>query len=213
MAKFLKKNGYYIMLAVCLVCIAALIIVAVTSTNKINELKKPDVTPTSTTSPTVTPTVTPTDATPTPTTSTDADITSFSLPVAEAIVGMDFSVDQFVFSETLNQWQTHNGVDFVTDTPTAVMSIGEGTVESVITDDVLMGGTVVVDHGNNVKSYYKSLATDIPVKAGDKVDAKSTLGMTSMSAYSEYKEGVHLHLEMTVDGELVDPKEYLNITK
>lgn len=122
-------------------------------------------------------------------------------------------MDTFVFSETLNQWQTHSGVDFLTAEAADVFAALEGTVSMVITDDILNGNTVVVDHGNGLLSYYMSLSSEIPVAVGDKVTTSTKLGMTSLSAYSEFKEGPHLHFEMTKDGELLNPNDYFKSNK
>ncbi|MEG1805165.1 MAG: M23 family metallopeptidase [Clostridia bacterium] len=205
MLKFLKKNGYYVMLGVCVICIATVIAVAVTSNNRITELNKPKPTPTppAITTPKPSPTPKPVDTLP----------TAFTIPVKDAVVGLDYSIEKLVFSETLNQWQTHTGLDFKTKEPTAVSVICDGKVEKVITDDILNGGTVVVSHSGGLKTVYMSLGSEIPVKAGDVLKAGDTIGMTSMSAYSEFKEGAHLHLEMTLNDVLVNPNDYISVQK
>ncbi|MEG1520182.1 MAG: M23 family metallopeptidase, partial [Clostridia bacterium] len=139
--------------------------------------------------------------------------TAFTIPVKDAVVGLDFSIEKFVFSETLNQWQTHTGLDFKTEEPKEVSAICDGKVEKVITDDILNGGTVVVSHSGGLKTVYMSLGSEIPVKAGDVLKAGDTIGMTSMSAYSEFKEGAHLHLEMTLNDVLVNPNDYISVQK
>ncbi len=201
MQKFLKKNGYYVMLGVCILAIVSLIVVAIVSNSTIDELKNPDptVAPTPVVSPT--PTANPADVLP----------TAFVVPVADATVGLNYSNETFVFSETLNQWQTHAGVDFKTAESQDVFCIADGVIEFVSTDDVLNGGTVIVSHNGGLKSIYKSLGSELTVKEGDKVKAGDKLGMTSMSAYSEFKEGTHLHLEMTLNDEVADPNDYLSV--
>ena len=201
MQKFLKKNGYYVMLGVCILAIVALIVVAVVANNKVDDFKNPD--PTTTPDPIVSPvpTTNPADVLP----------TAFVVPVVDATVGLEFSNETFVFSETLNQWQTHTGVDFKTADTSDVLCIADGVIESVSSDDVLKGGTVVVSHNGGLKSIYQSLGSEITVKAGDTVKAGAVLGVTSMSAYSEFKEGTHLHLEMTLNDEIVNPNDYLSL--
>lgn len=212
MQKFLKKNGFYILVGLCVVCIGAMIIVSVSANNRLSEMKKPTPTPTSAITEPTHPVVKPTEKpkpSEKPTDPADTVPTSFVLPVAEATIGQDYSADTFVFSETLNQWQVHNGIDFVTVEPSDVRSIADGAVTSVITDDILCGGTVVITHSGGITSTYKSLGSKIPVKVGDKVKAGDKIGMTSMSAYNEFKEGNHVHFEMAKDGKTVDPNEFL----
>lgn len=209
MLKFLKKNGYYIMLGVCVICIGVMITMAVSYSAKYEELRKPTVSPSPSAS--VKPTTSPT-----PSSSTkpvDNFPIEFSLPVEAGVIGNDYAMDSFVFSETLNQWQAHSGIDFVTDGQADVMACGDGTVVEVITDNILDGNTVVIDHGNDLKSYYKSLAADVTVKEGDKVTKGQVIGKTSTSGYSEFKTGEHVHFEITLKDEYVDPNGYFGSEK
>ncbi len=209
MLKFLKKNGYYIMLGVCVICIGVMITMAVSYSAKFEELRKPSNSPTVTTSPKPSETVKPTQTTK----PVDNFPIEFALPVDGAVVGEDYAMDSFVFSETLNQWQAHSGIDFVTDGQADVMACGDGTVVEVITDNILDGNTVVIDHGNDLKSYYKSLAADVAVKEGDVVTKGQVIGKTSTSGYSEFKTGDHVHFEITLKGEYVDPNGYFGSEK
>ena len=72
---------------------------------------------------------------------------------------------------------------------------------------------VVIDHGNDLKSDYKSLAAEITVKAGDVVKKGQVIGKTSTSGYSEFKTGDHVHFEITLKGEYVDPNGYFGTEK
>lgn len=209
MLKFLKKNGYYIMLGICVVCIGVMIAMAVSYSAKYEELRKPTPSPSATTSPKPSATVTPTQTTK----PVDNMPIEFGLPVTSGTVANDYAMDSFVFSETLNQWQAHSGIDFVTDGQADVLACSDGTVVEVITDNILDGNTVVIDHGNDLKSYYKSLAADIAVKEGDTVEKGQVIGKTSTSGYSEFKTGEHVHFEMTLKGEYVDPNGYFGSEK
>lgn len=209
MLKFLKKNGYYIMLGVCVICIGVMIAMAVSYSAKYEELRRP--TPTQSVKPTVKPSDSPK---PTQTTNpVDNTPIEFAAPVAAGTIASDYAMDSFVFSETLNQWQAHSGIDFVTDGQADVMACGDGKVVEVITDNILDGNTVVIDHGNDLKSYYKSLASDVTVKAGDVVKKGQVIGKTSTSGYSEFKTGDHVHFEITLKGEYVDPNGYFGTEK
>ncbi len=209
MLKFLKKNGYYIMLGICVICIGVMIAMAVSYSAKYEELRKPTPSPSVTVSPKPSTTVTPTQTT----RPVDNMPIEFIVPVASGTVANDYAMDSFVFSETLNQWQAHSGIDFVTDGQADVLACGDGTVVEVITDNILDGNTVVIDHGNELKSYYKSLAADIAVKEGDTVEKGQVIGKTSTSGYSEFKTGEHVHFEMTLKGEYVDPNGYFGSEK
>ena len=73
----------------------------------------------------------------------------------------------------------------------------------------MMGTTVVVDHGGGLKSWYCNLAEDVTVQAGDTVDIGSELGTVGSSAIAEVGVDSHVHLETTLDGRPVDPRDYL----
>ena len=60
---------------------------------------------------------------------------------------------------------------------------------------------------------YASLANDVPVKAGDTVTKGSVIGQVSDTAKSEANDGPHLHLEVLLDNELVDPNLYLDLSE
>lgn len=58
---------------------------------------------------------------------------------------MAFSVDQLVYSPTLADWRTHDGVDISAAPGSTVLAATSGTVASV-EDDPMMGTTVTIDH-------------------------------------------------------------------
>ncbi|MBQ7688764.1 MAG: peptidoglycan DD-metalloendopeptidase family protein [Clostridia bacterium] len=133
---------------------------------------------------------------------------SFSLPLS-ARMGDDYSMGVPVFSDTMGDYRTHNGVDFLGDAGTAVRAIGSGTVTKV-TASALYGNTVTVDHGNGIVSTICGLANEGLVHAGDEVTADTVLGVVG-SIPAEEKEGPHIHLEIRVNGILTDPLEILQI--
>ena len=200
---FMKKNGYYFLLGACVIAIGVMITVAIASSQ--SEFVKPSPTPSATVTPKPS-----TSPSPTPNPSdkpTDVLPTNLLLPVSTATVGTDYMMDGFVFSETLNQWQTHSGIDFITEEAQDVMACYDGTITSVVTNDILNGGIVVISHDGGLESKYMSLAPDITVQVGDKVKKGDVIGKTSQSAYAEFQEGTHLHFEILQNGEYLDPNE------
>ena len=69
------------------------------------------------------------------------------MPIENAEVIKPFSNGELVFSETLEVWKTHDGIDLKAETGTEVRSMTEGKVLEV-KDDPLWGITVVIDHGD-----------------------------------------------------------------
>lgn len=141
----------------------------------------------------------------------DTDPLTFDLPLAEYTISMDYTDgDDFVYSSTLNEWTTHKGIDFVATGSKDVKAVADGTIESVTTD-AEHGTKIVIDHGQGIKSIYSSLADNATVKKGDAVKKGDKIGEASDSSYLEFKDGPHVHFEMTKDGKHISPREYLEI--
>ena len=75
----------------------------------------------------------------------------------------------------------------------------------------MMGTCVSIDHGNDVVTIYKNLDEALPetIAAGKTVKAGDAIGVVGESALEELAEEPHLHFEMMVSGEPVDPLSYL----
>lgn len=131
----------------------------------------------------------------------------FNYPVKDYTLGETHNDTTLVYNKTLNEWTTHLGVDFVTDGESDVMASYRGKIES-ITYDTLTGTTVVIDHGEGLKTSYSSLNGSV-VEVGQFVNAGDVIGKTSMSASKESDLGAHVHFETFLDGKPVNPMEYL----
>lgn len=143
---------------------------------------------------------------PKPVTGPDAIV--FAMPVEGAKEGLPFAQDNLVKFPTLNKWQTHEAVDFVALAGTRVVCAYDGEVESVEID-TKEGTVVVVNHGNGLKTAYKSLSSELTVKQGQKLKKGDQIGTVSNSSRSEESLGAHLHFEVILNGENVDPFDYL----
>ena len=120
-----------------------------------------------------------------------------------------FSVDQLAYNETLGDWRTHDGVDIAAAEGTSVLAASGGTVLSV-SDDLLMGTTVVVEHADGYQTTYANLQEMPPVAQGDTVTAGQVIGTVGTTAPAESAQGPHLHFSVSKDGDAVDPDTYLN---
>lgn len=119
-------------------------------------------------------------------------------------VMVPFSVDELVFSNTMEDWRVHTGADIAGSLGALVSAIGDGVVEDVY-DDEMMGKTIVIDHGGSTYSVYKNLAETVKVEAGDTVEAGQTIGAIGASADAESADTPHLHLEVIQAGAQIDP--------
>ena len=90
--------------------------------------------------------------------------------------------------------------------------ISVGVVESV-ENSLLQGITITIDHGNGLKSIYNSLDALETLEEGQSVSKGELIGYVSDNNRQEYKDGPHLHFEVTKNGEWIDPDEYLMLTE
>lgn len=133
--------------------------------------------------------------------------TVFTWPV-KGVILRDYSVETLSLDPTLGDWRTHGGLDIAAAQGVQVIAMSAGTVTQVYNDG-LMGTTVVVDHGGGLQSWYCNLDPDTAVQEGDAVEIGGVLGKIGTSAIAEVGVSSHLHLETTLDGQMVDPREYL----
>ena len=122
---------------------------------------------------------------------------------------MAFSVDQLVYSPTLADWRTHDGVDISAKPGTTGLAATAGTVASV-EDHPLMGTTVVIEHEGGYATTYANLQAKPTVEPGELVTAGQIIGAVGTTASAEAAQSPHLHFSVTRDGEAVDPSEFLN---
>lgn len=119
-----------------------------------------------------------------------------------------FAADQLVYSETLEDWRTHEAIDISADIGTAVLAACSGTVVSV-EDDPLMGTTVVIEHDGGCRTTYANLQAEPAVSVRDTVSAGQIIGAVGSTAAAEAAQEPHLHFSVTQDGAPVDPNEFL----
>ncbi len=211
-----KKSGraFYIALAVCLVSVCGVAVSGfvtglATDTDKTQGSTASRTTQTTTKAQQVvipatdvkddrTTTTTPTTAT-TPTTTTTAD-GMFVLPASNRVL-CPFS-DSLVYSETLEEWVTHNGVDFSAEQGSQVKVIAAGTVVRVY-NDALWGDTVEVDHGGKVVSRYCGVKA-AGIAEGQTVKMGQVIG-TVTEIPAEVLMESHMHLEVLANDNYVDP--------
>ena len=112
---------------------------------------------------------------------------------------------------SLDRWYRHMAVDFTADAGTAVRAMADGTVVKVSMEEIL-GNYIVIEHDGGVTTTYRFVEPVSGLKEGDKVKQGQTIATVAEAYGTEYKDGTHLHLEMTVDGKPVDPMDYIDVT-
>ena len=132
---------------------------------------------------------------------------SFAMPVEGEII-KGFAKDSLVYSETLQEWVTHQAIDIKAESRDVVKAAAEGTV-TAIKNDPRYGLTVIIEHDGGFKTVYSNLLTAEFVVEGEQVKQGQTLGTIGNSATFEIADESHLHFEMLKDLVYVDPTIYI----
>ncbi len=102
----------------------------------------------------------------------------------------------------------HSGVDFAALTGAAVHAAAAGTVRLRPEQRAGYGQHLIVEHGRGTISLYAHLSA-VAVETGTTVRAGQVVGQVGSSGNST---GPHLHFEIRVRGEPVDPLPWLSAT-
>ncbi|WP_227395027.1 M23 family metallopeptidase [Jeotgalibacillus aurantiacus] len=98
----------------------------------------------------------------------------------------------------------HKGIDIAQPDNYTIKNVDNGVVVSAGPDGDY-GNKVVIDHNNGVRTTYAHLA-EIHVTPGQVVAQGESLGIMGDTGFST---GIHLHFEVHVNGQLVNPMDYL----
>ena len=120
-----------------------------------------------------------------------------------------FSMDSLIYSETLQEWVTHRGIDIKAEKGAEVKAIADGTIKSIKTDP-RYGISIIIKHSKGFESVYACLLNEAQgLKEGDTIKQGQVIGNVGNSGVFESAEGMHLHFEMTKDGDYVNPDIYV----
>ena len=98
----------------------------------------------------------------------------------------------------------HTGLDIANAAGTGINSIAPGTVTYAGTKGSY-GKLIVIDHGEGIVSYYAHCSA-IYVSVGQSVTNSTLIGAVGSTGNST---GPHLHLEIRVNGNTINPQNYL----
>ncbi len=226
---FLKKQGFYIVLFVCLLIVGtAIALTAIPRANtqqnagtagepvvesnvsddeKLTARNTP--LPTATPAPSASPTATPAPTnTPKPAVKT---VKKAAAPLSGDIC-WGYAIDQLLYSQTLDQWTTHAGIDIAAELGTPVKAVLAGTVRTVACDDAL-GQIVTIEHTNKRVSLYANLDETVPVTEGQKVNAGDVIGAVGNTSVAECGQPPHIHFGFFIDNKPANPLDYVQIAQ
>lgn len=132
---------------------------------------------------------------------------NFKKPL-EGEIMREYAKENLIFSETLQEWVTHDGIDIKAPKTTVVQAAEEGTVKS-IKNDPRYGLTIVIEHEDGFETVYANLLSSEFVSEGEKVLQGQSIGTVGNTGAFESADEPHLHFEILKDKIKVDPNIYL----
>ncbi len=99
----------------------------------------------------------------------------------------------------------HGGIDIAGEYGEKIFSAAPGRVEK-IGEDKYNGKYVIINHKDNFQTVYIHLS-EIYVTGGDEVNYKTVIGSMGNSGSTT---GVNLHFEIKLNGERIDPMQYVD---
>lgn len=130
---------------------------------------------------------------------------------AAGYISREFSQDELLYTPTMNDFRTHDGIDITGDIGSPVSAFADGVITDVY-QDALMGTTVVIRHSGGLVSSYSNLSEELPqgIEPGAAVKVGTAIGGIGESAIIESAEVPHVHFSLYQDEICINPEEYLS---
>ena len=207
LAKEFKRYSVYVYMAAAVVTVAVMVI-SIYSVNQADDISIPEVSVPSIKLPEISDT--PVDTTPSDVPVDVVQPPEYHLPVSGEVITAH-SLTELVFSPTMQDYRTHNGVDIAAEAGKTVVCYTDGTVSAVY-NDTFYGTVVEVTHQNNVTTVYANLDELLAegIETGASVEAGQAIGSVGNTAIIESATQPHLHFEVKVGSKSVDPQIYLD---
>ena len=121
-----------------------------------------------------------------------------------------YAIDCLSYNQTTRDWRTHDGIDIAAAAGAEVCAAADGTVYTVY-EDATLGKTIVIRHDGGYTTTYSSLDPKSDIAAGKAVRKGQAIGTVNNSALMESALGDHLHFSVALNGESIDPTEFLKM--
>lgn len=106
-----------------------------------------------------------------------------------------------------SRWgRNHNGIDYGGSVGDPIKAADGGTVTFAGWNSGGYGNLVIISHGNGKETYYAHMSS-VSVKAGQKVAQGAVVGKLGSTGRST---GPHLHFEIRINGNPVNPSGYVS---
>jgi murein DD-endopeptidase MepM/ murein hydrolase activator NlpD len=133
---------------------------------------------------------------------------ALSWPMTGFQITQPFGPTSFVLEPPLGSYaHFHTGVDMAAALGTPVMAAADGVVVAVGHTSTGYGNFIIIAHGGGIATLYGHLLST-QVMVGDHVVRGEQVGREGSTGYST---GAHLHFELRVNDQVVDPMPYLPV--
>lgn len=128
--------------------------------------------------------------------------TGMHLPLDQKVLTSSYGMRESPIS---GNWKFHHGIDMASPLGSNVYACKNGIVKKVGIMDPVYGNYIIISHSNGMESMYAHLNEVLVVK-GKTVKTAEKIGTVGTTGAST---GPHLHFEISIDGETLDPEEIL----
>ena len=131
----------------------------------------------------------------------------YSKPVFGEI-SAEYSMDKQIYSKTMDDYRTHQGVDIKANSGDDVYAAEKGIVSFAGVND-LMGQTVKIKHPDDSVTVYSGLKSTADIVEGQEVQKGQVIGKAGGEIPLESKEGTHIHFEIIKEDVFINPLVYI----
>lgn len=131
---------------------------------------------------------------------------AFIKPVQETKISSTFGQKRYVNNETTAT--RHSGIDYAAPQGTEIFAPARGKVEFAGFLQ-LSGNTIVIEHGLGLKSYYFHM-NEVFTQVGKIVEQGEKIGEVGTTGYST---GNHLHFQVSIENQPINPEFLYNFTE
>lgn len=133
---------------------------------------------------------------------------SLSWPMSSFTITQPFGPSTFALEPPLGPYpHFHTGIDMAAPLGTPVVAAGDGVVVAVGHTSYGYGNYVIVAHGGGIATLYGHLL-QTSVNTGEPVARGQLVGLEGATGYAT---GPHLHFELRLNNQVVDPMPYLPV--
>jgi len=131
-----------------------------------------------------------------------------SLPASSSATAIRFFYPPLIgdVSSEFDEEKQHNGIDILAAKNSPISSVNSGTVIAA-EYNIETGNTISIQHSDNVVSTYKH-NSQLLKRTGDYVKAGEAIAIIGNTGLRT--DGYHLHFELWVEGEAVNPSDYID---